>query len=184
MDKNQQIAATQLSNILTQTGKSVAQHATEPKIVSLNKHMEILKYLKSAYGLGHGNANLLATRIREYSAGGPESKDNLFNTQYSGSKAHLLPIYNEIAAICEAMGDDITKVIQKTGVAFRRNKMFALIQAPSAKRIQIGINLPASTNHSRVKVVKDMCSHRINITSINEVDEQLSGWISQAYKNC
>lgn len=184
MDKNEEMAAKQLANILTQTGMSVAQHATTPEISALDKHMAILKHLKTTYNLGHGNAYLLAIRIREHNSGGPETEDNLLDQQYSGAKASLLPIYNKIEEICNAMGDDVTKVIQKTGVAFRRNKMFILVQAPSAKRIQIGINLPNSTTHKRVKAIKGMCSHRIDIIELDEVDEQLSDWIQQAYNDC
>lgn len=176
--------AKQLANLLAETGQTLSEHAAEIKQEKLEKHGVMVAYLKENYGLGHGNANLLTAKIRELHAGGPVSDAELLAAQYGGPKAALLPIYTELASICENMGDDVTVVIQKTAVAFRRNKLFAVVIAASAKRIQLGLNLPQTPAGDRVIAKKSMCSHQLNITQPDAIDDQLVGWIRASYTNC
>jgi len=136
---------------------------------------------KSQHGLGHGNANLMAHLVRESLAGGPASADDLLAAQYSGAKEALLPIYSALASIAESLGDDIDTVVQKTGVSFRRKKQFALVQAPSSKRIQLGLNLDETPADDRIVEMKGMCTHKVNITDPTDVDNTIAGWIRKAY---
>ncbi|MGI9594780.1 MAG: DUF5655 domain-containing protein [Acidimicrobiales bacterium] len=174
-------AATQIKNIEESTGRTVAQFTAAIKKAGLEKHGQIVAHLKSDYGLTHGNANLMAHLVRDQLDGGPASDDDLLEAQYSGGKAGLRPLYDELAAMADGLGSDVEKVIQKTGVSFRRKKQFALVQAPSAKRIQLGLNLDATPDDARVKEVSGMCSHRIDITGADQLDEHLAGWIQASY---
>lgn len=177
-------AKKQLANILVQTGKKLSDHVFEIRETGKVKHGEILAYFKTEYGLGHGNANLLALSVRQELEGSPTKPDDLLAAQYDGGKAHLFPLYSELASMCEALGDDVEKVVQKTGVAFRRNKLFALIQAPSSKRLQLGLNLPKDFNNELVQEAKGMCSHKVSITGVDELDDQIAVAVAAAYENC
>ncbi len=177
-------ATKQLANILDATGKALSEHVAEIREADLQKHGEILAFFKSQHGLGHGNANLLAHEVRRVIEERNDTPDDLLADQYSGAKAALLPLFSEVSAMCEALGNDVTKVAQKTGVAFRRNKLFALVQAPSAKRLQIGLNLPNGFSHSSVKSMTGMCSHKMSLTSVAEIDDQIAGILREAYENC
>ncbi len=174
-------AETQIRNIEESTGKTVDQFTKLIAKTGLDKHGKIVSHLKAEHGLTHGNANLIAHLVRERLAGGPPSDDALLDAQYSGKKADLRPLYEQLVSIAEAAGDDVEKVIQKTGVSFRRKKQFALIQAPSAKRIQLGLNMDATPDDDRIREVSGMCSHRVDITSMDEIDEAVSGWILASY---
>lgn len=174
-------AATQIRNIEQATGKTVSQFTALVSKTDLEKHGQIVAYLKSEHGLTHGNANLLAHLVREELAGGPPQDDALLDAQYEGGKAKLRPLYEQLATIAEELGADVEKVIQKTGVSFRRKKQFVLLQAPSAKRVQIGLNLPVTPDDPRVKEVSGMCSHRVDITDEAEIDDQVAGWILASY---
>ncbi|MEM7275993.1 MAG: DUF4287 domain-containing protein [Actinomycetota bacterium] len=174
-------AETQLRNIEESTGRSLAEFAALIAEAGLAKHGQIVAHLKAEYGLTHGNANLLAHRIRDELAGGPAPDEDLLAAQYAGAKAGLVPIYDRLAAVATGQGDDVDQVIQKTGVSFRRTKQFALVQAPSSKRIQLGLNLPTDPDDDRVRAVTGMCSHRIDITNVDQIDGDLEGWIAAAY---
>lgn len=176
-------AATQLKNIETSTGKTVAQFTELARSAGLEKHGKIVAFLKSEHGLTHGNANLLAHKIRERLDGGPASDTDLLDAQYEGNKAGLRPIYERLAEVAAGQGADVDRVVQKTGVSFRRSKQFALIQAPSSKRIQLGLNLPSDPADPRVKAVSGMCSHRVDITAIDQVDADVEGWINASYES-
>ncbi|MEL6982060.1 MAG: DUF5655 domain-containing protein [Actinomycetota bacterium] len=174
-------AATQLANIVEATGRSVSEWTEVVRSAGLEKHGQIVSMFKTDHGLTHGNANLLAATVREALAGGPASDDDLFVAQYSGKKEALLPIHDAVAAIADGLGDDVERVVQKTGVSYRRAKQFLLIQAPSAKRIQLGLNLATTPSSDRVADTSGMCSHRVDVTTADEVDGDLAGWIAESY---
>ncbi len=184
MKTPERLAATQLANILKDTGKPLAAHAGEVVDQGLEKHKEILNYLKDKYSLGYGNANLLAFRIKELRGGTPPTPDQLLEAQYEGAKAALVPMMEQLCALCEGMGQDVTRVVQKTGIAFRRNKMFALVQAPSSRRMHLGLNLEQTPEDQRIKAFKGMCSHRADLLSLQDIDEQVEKWIRNSYDRC
>jgi len=174
-------AATQLRNIERSTGRSVGDFTALVREAGLEKHGQIISLLKSDHGLTHGNANLMAHMVRQSLAGGPASADDLLTAQYSGAKEALLPIYTELASIAQSLGDDIETIVQKTGVSFRRKKQFALVQAPSAKRVQLGLNLDETPSDERIVEMNGMCTHKVDITDVVEVDQTITRWIRKAY---
>ncbi len=180
-DPKQQ-AATQLRNIEESTGTTLAEFTAAVSEEGLDKHGQILKYLKSQHGLTHGNANLIAGLVRQELDGGPKTDGDLLAAQYSGNKAHLLAIHDRLAEVAQACGDDVETVVQKTGVSFRRNKQFALVQAPSSKRVQLGLNLANTPDDPRISQAKGMCSQRIDLTDPDEVDGAVESWIAAAYE--
>lgn len=174
-------AATQLENIEKSTGKSFDDFSKDIAGTGLKKHGQIVTYLKSEQGMGHGNANLVAKLFREEQEGGPAAADDLLAAQYAGAKSGLYAIYQEVTTVATSLGDDVEQVIQKTGVSFRRNKQFLLVQAPSSKRVQLGLNLDTTPADERVQETTGMCTHRVDITSVDDVDDAVAGWIGAAY---
>ena len=73
-------------------------------------------------------------------------------------------------------------MIQKTGVSLRRRKQLGVIGAPTGGRIPLGLNLPATPDDPRVVATAGaMCSHRVDVRGVEEVDSALVGWLAQAY---
>lgn len=180
-DPNEQVA-TQLSNITSSTGLTVDDFFAVVTAAGLDKHGKIVAFLKADHGLTHGNANLIAHVVRERMTGGPSTAEALIDAQYLKGKAALRPIYERLAELASQCGPDVTKVAQKTGVSFRRSKQFALIQAPSSKRIQLGLNLDATPPGGRVEPMTGMCTHKAHITHIDQIDEDVAAWIDAAYR--
>ncbi len=88
--------ATQLRNIEESTGRTVAEWSAVISEAGPSKHTEIVSYLKSTHGLTHGNANLLAHKVREHGEGGPAPEADLLEAQYSGGKKALRPICDAV----------------------------------------------------------------------------------------
>lgn len=174
--------ATQLRNIEQSTGRTVAEWSAVISEAGLSKHAEIVAYLKGTHGLTHGNANLLARKARELAEGGPAPESGLLDAQYAGAKAALRPTYDAVVARASALGDDVSVVVQKTGVSLRRGKQFGLVQAPSAKRVELGLNLGDTKPNGRLQAASGMCTHRVILTSPAEVDAEVIGWLSAAYE--
>ena len=70
---------------------------------------------------------------------------------------------------------------KKSGVSLRRSKQFALVEAPSAKRVQLGIQLKGAPPTERLRVGNAMCSHKVSLSSVDEIDDELLGWLHEAY---
>ena len=174
-------AEAQLRRIEESLGKTAADVADEVGRKGIERHSEVVAFLKATHGLTHGNANLLAQVVRERLAGGPATPEELLAAQYAGPKASLLPAYQVLSAIAEGVGPDVMKVVQKTGVSFRRKKQFALIQAPSAKRLRLGLNLDATPDDPRIVATSGMCTHSVDLTSPDEVDADVAAWVRASY---
>ena len=125
---------TQLRNIEAATGMSVAAFAAVVADRQIEGHAKIVAFLKAEYGLSHGNANAVALRVRELAAGGPATSDALLDAQYANGKSALRPVYERLATTAADLGPDVEILVQKTGVAFRRRKQFAVVQPASPTR--------------------------------------------------
>jgi hypothetical protein len=173
--------ATQLRNIEQSTGRTLAEWSAVIGPIGARTHGDILTELKSAHGLTHGNANLLARRLREREAGGAASSDELLAAQYAGAKAGLRPVYEEVVSTARRLGDDVTVVVQKTGVSLRRRKQFAVVQAPSAKRVDLGLNLAGVEPSGRLLAARGMCTHRVSLEGTTDIDGEVREWLHAAY---
>ena len=174
---------TQLRNIEAATGMSVAAFAAVVAERGIDGHAKIIALLKAEYGLSHGNANAVAFKVRELAAGGPASADALLAAQYAGAKAALRPVYERLAGIAAGLGPDVHIVIQKTGVAFRRQKQFAVVQAASAKRVQLGLNLGTAPRDARVVPTPGaMCAFRVDLPDEQSVDADVARWLREGYE--
>jgi hypothetical protein len=175
--------ATQLRNIEQATGRTMADFAREVGERGIDGHARIVAFLKAEHGLTHGNANAVAHAVRQAAAGGPAAADDLLDAQYAGAKASLRPIYERVRTIAEGLGPDVEILVQKTGVALRRRRQFGLVQAPSAKRVTLGLNLTDAPADPRVVATPGaMCGYRVDLPDPASVDAQVEGWLAAAYE--
>jgi hypothetical protein len=181
MSSPEQQKQVQLANIASATGRTVADWAAVVAAAGSTKHSEIVAYLKTEHGLTHGNANALAHAVREVSAGGPTAPADLLAAQYAGTKERLRPIHDEIVLVARGLGTDVDVVVNKTGVSLRRRRQFAVVEAPSSKRVRLGLNLKGHEPGGRLRAVQGMCTHAVDVTDIDDVDDELTDWLRAAY---
>jgi len=168
------------TNLEQKTGRSMPQWIGVVESSGLSKHSEIIAWLKSEHGISHGFANGIALAFRNRGESG--APEDLVSAQYAGPKAALRPIYEKLVAAAKALGDDVEVAPKKASVSLRRAKQFALIEAPSARRVQLGLQLPGEPTTDRLLAGNAMCSHRVVISTIDEVDDEVLGWLRQAYE--
>lgn len=174
-------AATQLANIETATGVTVAEWATRAQAAGKEAHGEILGWLKAEHGLTHGNANALAHAIRRHATGGPVAPEDLLAAQYSGGKVALRPVHDAVVAFASGLGGDVQVVVLKTGVSLRRRRQFALVEVPSATRVRLGFNIKGAEPSGRVTARTGMCTHTVDLLGPDDVDDEVRGWLSRSY---
>lgn len=170
--------------LLEKTGKSLKEWISIVKKQKLEKHGQILKYLKSEHGFTHGYANLVALKAREADAASFEEED-LLSLQYGKGKEHLKPIYEKLVDEIGKFGDDIAFVPKKKNVSVLRKKQFALIQPSTKTRMDLGLKIPGKELTDRLLgsgSFGTMCSHRVQLTKVEEVDGELLTWLKEAYE--
>jgi len=177
-------AQTMIDNLHKNTGKSLEEWILIVQAQQFAKHGEIIKFLKETHGLTHGFANMIAHKSKGSDAGSAENLDNLVVQQYSG-KELLRPIYDSLVSSISSFGDDIEFAPKKAYVSVRRKKQFTMLQPSTKTRFEIGINLKdveASGKLEKVKALNAMCSHKINLTDISDVDDSVIDWLKKAYE--
>jgi hypothetical protein len=81
-------------------------------------------------------------------------------------------------------GNDIEIAPKNAYVSLRRNKQFALLQPATKTRFEIGIILKGQLPSGKLEAItasNAMCSHRINLAGIEEIDQEVMDWIKAAY---
>jgi len=180
MDKATQ---TMIENLHKNTGKTLEQWTEIVKKENFAKHGEAMSFLKEKHGLTHGFANLIVHKANATDAGSAEKKDDLIENQYKG-KEHLKPIYDKLMGEIQRFGNDIEIAPKNAYVSLRRKKQFAILQPATKVRFEIGINLKGYEPSGKLEAINTanaMCSHKINISDISEIDRQVIEWIKAAY---
>jgi len=183
-DKLAAAEESQWRNLETQTGKSKAQWLKLATAKKLDKHGEVVAWLKNEHGIGHGYANLIAIRARETASGGTSTPDDLVMSQYAGAKTALKPIYDKVIATVQGFGTDVEVAPKKGYVSLRRSKQFAIVQPSTATRLDIGLNLKGVAPTGRLEAsgsFNAMCTHRIRIEGEAALDASVKKWLKQAY---
>jgi hypothetical protein len=171
------------ANIAENTGRPVAEWIGVVKQSGLQKHGEIVKFLKTDHGFTHGYANLVAHQALQSSAAHHDDGD-LIAAQYAGEKAALQPIYNAIVKAVGNFGADVEIAPKKTYVSLRRKKQFALVQPSTKTRVDLGINLKGKPPAGRLEAsgsFNAMVSHRVRLESVKDVDAVVKAWLNEAY---
>lgn len=174
---------TQIRNIEAQTGKSLDEMIQGALATGLTKHKELHAYFEQTYGLTYGNANAMAVFTRDRLKGSAGEEENFVDAQYSGAKAAVRPLYDALIQAVEGFGEDVEIAPKRTYVSLRRNKQFGLVQ-PASGRLDVGINLKGVEPAGRLEAAgsfNSMCTHRVRVTSPAEIDDDLLGWLRQAY---
>jgi len=173
-----------VQNLKENTGKTLEQWVKIAKATKLEKHGQIVTFLKEEHKVGHGYANLIAQKTLE-PAGGAAGGDDLVEAQYSGSKAGLKPIYEALCAAMNKFGGDVEFSPKKAYVSVRRSKQFAILQPSTATRVDVGINLKGKPATARLEAsgsFNSMVSHRVRVETGGDVNKELVGWLKEAYE--
>ncbi|MBJ2173784.1 DUF4287 domain-containing protein [Aureibaculum sp. A20] len=171
---------TMIDNMPEKTGKSLEEWKKILKSKDFAKHGEAVKYLKSEHQVTHGFANTIVTLSKENN----DTADDLVSNQYKGKEA-LFPIFEKLINTISTFGNDITITPKKTSVSLIRKKQFALIKPATKTRIDLGLKLidvPTTDRLENSGPFGTMCTHRVQLNSSAEVDEQLLDWLKEAYE--
>jgi hypothetical protein len=176
MDKALQ---TMINNMPDKTGKSLNEWKAILKKKAFSKHGEAMKFLKEEHGISHGFANTIIHLSKEADS----IPEDLVAEQYKGKEA-LIPIYDTLLKAIARFGKDVVITPKKSSVSIIRKKQFVLIKPATKTRIDLGLKLtdvPTTERLQNSGPFGTMCTHRVQLTSSDQVDAQLIAWMKEAY---
>ena len=171
---------TMIDNMPEKTGKTLDEWKSILKEKSFTKHSEGVKFLKTEHNVTHGFANTIVSLSKEEDSSSIELVDN----QYKG-KESLRPVYEKLINYVNTLGTDITVTPKKSSVSIIRKRQFLLIKPATKTRIDLGFKLKDKSTTDRLEnsgPFGTMCTHRVRLTAESEIDEELKGWINEAYE--
>jgi len=152
------------------------------------------EWLKSKHKFGTNNAWWLAERAA--GKGGEDDSPEAYlkaatryvQEQYSGAKAALRPVYEELLEVGKSIGPDVKACPCQTMVPLYRNHVFGQIKPTTNTRIDLGLalthykgKLPKRLIDTGGLAKKDRITHRIAISSAKEIDADVKKWLKIAY---
>ena len=149
-------------------------------------------WLKEKHGLGMNYAWWIAEQsLGKGDDGSPETylknAEAYVEKMYSGAKAALRPIFDELLVLGRSMGPDVKVCPCQTMVPLYRNHVFAQIKPTTRTRIDLGLALKNTKVPKRIIdtggfAKKDRITHRIEITSLKDIDAEVKKWLKTAYE--
>jgi hypothetical protein len=150
-------------------------------------------WLKAEHKLGTNSAWWLAERSvgKGEEAGDPETylaaALDYVDAMFAGPKAALRPIYEALLDLGRGMGPDVKACPCQTIVPLYRNHVFAQIKPTTKTRIDFGFALKDTPASGRLIdtggfAKKDRITHRIPITSVADIDDEVRRWLKKAYE--
>lgn len=180
---------TQLKNIETRTGKSLAELSELVRQSGLTKHSEIRQLIIDRFGLGYGDANTLVHYVLKSDAKHDVEARGLTNSDvvdelYSGPKADLRPIHDRVMAEIQKLGE-FEIAPKKTYLSLRRKRQFAMLGPATKTRVEVGLNMKGIEATERLiqQPPGGMCNYIVKLTNPDQVDNELVDWIRIAYNN-
>ena len=150
-------------------------------------------WLKQQHGLGTNSAWWLAERSvgKGEETGDPDAylraAEKYVDEMFAGKKEHLRPIYDALLRLGLSMGKDTKACPCQTIVPLYRNHVFAQITPTTQTRIDFGLAL-GDTKKTPKRLIdtggfakKDRITHRFEMTSLKDIDDEVKRWLKAAY---
>jgi hypothetical protein len=189
------VAQTQkwILDLPAKTGLSLEEWLELTRKSSARTEQERRDWLKKEHKLGTNAAAWIAGRLegKNKEEDSPEAylktAAEWVEAQYAGPRAALRPLYEQLLKLGFLIGKDVKACPCKTMVPFYRNHVFAQIKPSTNTRIDFGLALGSTKAPKRLINTggyekKDRITHRIEVKSKADIDDELRKWLKKAYE--
>jgi hypothetical protein len=182
-----------VASLPEKTGRSLEEWIVHIQEAGPPTEAERRDWLKKEYQLGTNSAWWLAERAA--GRGGEDSNPEVYlkaaegwvEAMFAGPKAALRPIYEELLRLGLGLGEDVKACPCQTIVPLYRSHVFAQIKPATNKRIDFGLALKGVKTPKRLldtggAAKGDRITHRIPISTLDEIDDEVKRWLKTAYQ--
>jgi hypothetical protein len=181
-----------IGELKQKTGRTLEEWLGHIKKSGPKDEKERRAWLKEKHGLGTNTAWWLAARAdgKDEESSDPdrylEKAESDVEKMFSGGKAKLRPLYDALLKLGLKTGKEAKACPCQTIVPLYRNHVFAQIKPTTQTRIDIGFALGDMKPTGRLIdtggfAKKDRITHRIEITSKDDIDDEVKHWLKVAY---
>ena len=181
-----------IADLKHKTGRTLEEWLAHIKKAGPKDEKERRAWLKEKYSLGTNTAWWLAERVegKGDESGDPdhylEAAERYVEEMFSSGKAKLLPLYDKLLKLGLKTGKEAKACPCQTIVPLYRNHVFAQIKPTTQTRIDMGFALGDMKPTGRLIdtggfAKKDRITHRIPITSMDDIDDEVKHWLKVAY---
>jgi hypothetical protein len=181
-----------IKNLKAKTGKSLDEWVALLKKQGPATAPEQKAWLKDKYKLGGSTIGVIVDQAQgaqlemsaeAYMKDAPGYVDQLF----SGARAQLRPICDELLALATSFGEDVKVSPCKTFVPLYRHHVFGQIKPTTQTRVDLGLALGDAKTSKRLidtggLAKKDRITRRIELTSVSDIDADVKKWLKAAYE--
>ncbi len=175
------------------TGRSLEEWIALTQDSGPPTETERRNWLKKEHKLGTISAAWIAGRLegKNTEEDSPEAylktAAEWVEAQYSGPRAALRPLYEQLLKLGFSLGKDVKACPCKTMVPFYRNHVFEQIKPATNTRIDLGFALGNMKTPKRLidtggYAKKDRITRRIEIKSKADIDDEVKRWLKKAYE--
>ncbi|HEX8765022.1 MAG TPA: DUF5655 domain-containing protein [Candidatus Acidoferrum sp.] len=182
-----------VAELQSKTGRSLEEWLALVKQEGPKGEKARREWLKTKHKLGTNSAWWISERAA--GKGGEDSPEvylkmaaQYVQEQYAGAKEKLRPIFDELLKLGRSVGDDVRVCPCKTIVPFYREHVFAQIKPTTNSRVDFGFALTHHKGKLPKRLIdtgglakKDRITHRIELTSVSEIDPEVKKWLKTAY---
>ena len=184
-----------VGELKAKTGRSLKEWIAYAKKEAPKEDKARREWLKTKHKLGTNSASWISERV-DGKGGEEDSPEAYLKTavayveeQYAGAKERLRPVYDELLTLGKSLGADVKACPCKTMVPLYREHVFAQIKPTTNTRIDLGFALAHYKGKLPKRVIdtggmakKDRITHRIELTSVDEIDPEVKKWLKTAYE--
>ncbi|HEX6785931.1 MAG TPA: DUF5655 domain-containing protein [Acidimicrobiales bacterium] len=144
----------------------------------------VRRWLKTEHGVPQNSQWAIADAAARAAGWERPSVEGYVDSQYVGPKAVLRPIYDRLAGELLALGHDVSVEGRSTYTPFVRGRQFAAVAPSTRTRVDLGLRFTDPPASGRLLTTSPVgqCTHRVALTEVNEVDDEVRGLMRVAYE--
>lgn len=176
-----------ISNLQKKTGRTLEQWIELVNTQGDMKVKEKKEWLKTQHHLTTSDAGWIVERAEGKGGAENYNPEAFVEAMFAGRKAHLRPLYEYLLERAFCLGPDVKACPCQTIVPLYRNHVFAQIKPTTQTRIDLGFALQDTKVQGKLidtggRNKGDRITHRIPLSSLDNVDDEVWQWMQVAYE--
>ncbi|HEY2546426.1 MAG TPA: DUF5655 domain-containing protein [Candidatus Acidoferrum sp.] len=190
------MAQKSIAEMKDKTGRSLEEWIALTKKEGPKEDKARREWLKAKHKLGTNYAGWISDRMEGKGTADLDSPETYLKSaevyveeQCAAAKEKLRPVYDELLRPGKSMGADVKACPCKTMVPLYRAHVFAQIKPTTNTRVDLGFALARYKGKLPKRIIdtgglakKDRITHRIELRSADEIDEEVTKWLKTAYQ--
>jgi predicted transport protein len=145
----------------------------------------VRRWLRDTHGVPQNSQWAIADAAARAAGWIRPSVSDYIDSQYTGAKAALRPIYDALAAAILDLGDDVTVEGRGSYTPFVRRRQFAAVAAATRDRVDLGLRFtdpPDAGGRLQPANGPGQATHKVSLRGVGDVDAAVLNLLRVAYE--